>query len=211
MSSSDAFALFEAEQILGGGHQVFLGQDAGIAALDAEFLVDLVTADAAQIVTLGVEEQPLDQRAGVGGGGRIAGAQAAVNVLEGLLLVLGRVFLEALDDDAVVDGGIHHPDFGDAQFGDLFDDRLGERLEGAGDHDALVRVDGVLDQDLVLDVLQLFRVLDAQFLDVVKQLEDVRVGAVLVLVLVLIVFSMLARARKNVVVKNLRRRFLRSR
>ena len=84
------FALFEAEQILRGGHQIFLGQDAGIAALDAELLVDLVTAHAAQIVTLGIEEQPLDQRAGVGGGRRIAGTQAAVNVLERLFLVLGR-------------------------------------------------------------------------------------------------------------------------
>ena len=85
-----AFALFQAEQILGRRHQVFLGQDAGVAALDAELLVDLVTADAAQIITLGVEEQALDQRAGVGGGGRIAGAQPAVDVLERLLFVLGR-------------------------------------------------------------------------------------------------------------------------
>ena len=43
-----AFALFEAQQIFRGGDQVFLGQDAGIAALDAQLLVDLVTADPAQ-------------------------------------------------------------------------------------------------------------------------------------------------------------------
>ena len=72
MSSRRALALLEAQQVLRGGHQVGLGQDAGVAALDAQLLVDLVTADAAQIVALRIEEQPLDQRAGIGGGGRIA-------------------------------------------------------------------------------------------------------------------------------------------
>ncbi len=71
-----AFALFEAKQILGCGHQVGLGQDAGVAALDAELLVDLVAADPAQVIALGIEEQALDQSARIGGGGRIARAQA---------------------------------------------------------------------------------------------------------------------------------------
>ena len=103
MSSSDAFALLEAEQILRGRHQVFLGQNARVAAFDAELLVDLVTADAAQVVALRIEEQPLDQRAGVGRGRRIAGTQAAVDVLERLFLVLGGILLHALDDDPVVE------------------------------------------------------------------------------------------------------------
>ena len=47
-----AFTLFQAEQIFGRGHQIFLGQDAGVAAFDAELLVDLVTADAAEVITL---------------------------------------------------------------------------------------------------------------------------------------------------------------
>ena len=51
-----AFALFEAQQILGRRHQVGLGQDARIATLNAELLVDLVTANASQIVTLGIEK-----------------------------------------------------------------------------------------------------------------------------------------------------------
>ena len=156
-----AFALFQAQEILGGGDQIFLGQDAGIAALDAELLVDLVTADAAEVVALRIEEQPLDERAGVGGGRRIAGAQAAVDVLEGLLLVLGGILLHALDDDPLVHGGVHDADLVDAEFGDLLDDRLGQRLEGAGDHDALVGVDGVLDQHLVLEVVELLGLLDA--------------------------------------------------
>ena len=173
-----AFALFQAQQILGRRHQVFLGQDARVAALDAQLLVDLVTADPAQIIPFGVEEEPLDERAGVGGGGRVAGAQAAVNVLERFLFVLGRVLFEAFDDDAVIHRRVHHADFGHAQFGDLLDHRLGKRLERARHHQALVLVLRVFHQDLVLDVLQFFGLLDAQFLDFIKQLEDVRVGAV---------------------------------
>ena len=80
-----AFALFEAQEILGGGHQIGLGQNAGVAALDAELLVDLVTADAAQIVTLRIKEQTFDQGIGVGGGRRIARPQAAINIDQRLL------------------------------------------------------------------------------------------------------------------------------
>ena len=64
-----ALALFEAEQIFRRGDQIFLGQDARVfLVLEAKLLVDFVTADAAQIVTLRVEEQPFEQRARVGGG-----------------------------------------------------------------------------------------------------------------------------------------------
>ena len=68
-----AFAFLEAEQIFRGGHQVGLGQNAGFfLVLEAEFLVDLVTAHAAQIVAFRIKEQAFEQRARVGGGGRIA-------------------------------------------------------------------------------------------------------------------------------------------
>ena len=190
MSSRRAFALLQAQQVLGGGHQVGLGQDAGIAALDAQLLVDLVTADAAQIVALRIEEQPLDQRAGIGRGGRIARAQPAVNVLERLLLVLGGILLHALDDDPVVQGGIHHLDLVDAQFGDLLDHRLGQRLEGARHHQALFLVHGVLDQHLVRQVFALLRLFDAEFLDFVKQLQDLLIRApVLILAVLALAFA----------------------
>ena len=120
------------------------------------------------------------QRPGVGGGRRIARAQPAVDVLEGLLLVLGGILLQALDDDPVVQRGIDHLDLGDAQFGDLLDDRLGQRLEGAGHHQALLGVDGVLDEHLVGEVFALFGLLDAEVLDLVEQLEDFLVGAGLI-------------------------------
>src|SRR5208282_4481889 len=85
---------------------------------------------------------------------------------------------EALDDDAVVHRGVHHADFVDAQLGDLFDNRLGKRLESAGDHNTLVIIDRVLDEDFVLDVFKFFRLFDAQLFNVVKQLENVGIGAV---------------------------------
>ena len=73
-----AFAAAQADQILGRGDQVFLGQDAlAEVDLDAELLVDLVTADAAEVIALRIEEQALEQaarwppwadRQGAGGG-----------------------------------------------------------------------------------------------------------------------------------------------
>ena len=83
-------------------------------------------------------------------------------------------------------GRIHHLDLGDAELGDLLDHRLGERLEGARHHQALVLVHRVLDQHLVRQVFALLGFLDAEFLDVVEQLQDLLVrAAVLVWVLAL--------------------------
>ena len=170
--------LLQAEQIFGRRHQVFLGQDARIAVFQTELLIDLVTAHPAQIVTLRVEEQALDQSAGVGGGRRIAGTQTTVDVFQGLLFILGGVFLEALDDDPLVHGGVHHADFAHTQFGDLLDHRFGQRFKRAGHHDPLLLVHRVFDENLVLDVVQIFGRLDGEFLDVVKKPEYVGVGAV---------------------------------
>ena len=75
-------AFFQTEQIFRGDHQIFFGQNARIAVvLDTKLLADLVTAHAAQIVPLRIEEQALDQRPGVRGGRRIARTQAAINIL----------------------------------------------------------------------------------------------------------------------------------
>jgi len=120
-----ALALFEAKQIFRRDDQIVFGQDArAFLVLEAKFLIDLVTSDAAQIVTLRIEKQAFEQRAGIRSGRRIARTQAAVNVLQRLLFVLGRVFLEAFDDDALVHGRVHDLDLGHAEFGDLFNDTL---------------------------------------------------------------------------------------
>ena len=66
-----ALALFEAEQIFCRGDQIVLGQNARFfLVLEAELLVDLVTAHAAQIIALRVKKQRLSNArafAAVGG------------------------------------------------------------------------------------------------------------------------------------------------
>ena len=105
-----------------------------------ELLVDLVTTDAADVVALRVEEETLEQRLRVGHGWRISGTEAAINVLQRLFGVVRRVLLEALDDRVVV-LDVDDLDRLDLEIEQLADDRLGQRLEGARDHD--VRVGGV--------------------------------------------------------------------
>ena len=170
--------LLQAQQVLGGLEEVTTAEDAILAVvLEVQLLVDLVATHAAEIVALGIEEQALDQGLGVGGGRGIPGPEATIDVLEGLFGVLGRILLEALDDDAVVDRGVHDADLGDAEVGDLADDRLGQRLEGAGHHDATVDIEGVLDEDEILDLLDLLGLLHGDVLDRVEQLQDVAIAA----------------------------------
>ena len=57
----DAFALFQLQDVADGGEEI-LGNHDALVGIDtnAELLVDLVTADAGEIVFLRVEEQPLE-------------------------------------------------------------------------------------------------------------------------------------------------------
>ena len=83
--------------------EILVGQDAlAEIDVDAQLLVDLVTADAAEIVPLRIEKEPLEQRARVRDRRRIARAQPAVNVLQRLFLVVRRILLQRLDDGVVV-------------------------------------------------------------------------------------------------------------
>ena len=85
-----------------------------------------------------------------GNGGRIARAEAAVDVLEGFFLVVRRILLERLDDGVVVWMSTTFT-FLCPRRQDLRDDRLGERLEGAR-HDDLA-VEHVGEEDLVARLL----------------------------------------------------------
>jgi hypothetical protein len=85
-------------------------------------------------------------------------------------------------------------------FSNLCDDLLGQRLERAGQDDALLGVDRVLDEDERADVLQVERLGDLEVLDLVEEVEDVDVARVAD-----------PSARKSVVIRNLRRRRRRSR
>ena len=68
--------------------------------------MNLVTAHSTEVVTLGVKEKSFDEGAGVGRSGRIARPEAAINILQRLFFVLGRILFENLDDDAVIGRGV---------------------------------------------------------------------------------------------------------
>ena len=98
-----AIPQLEAEQILRCLNHVLLHQRAGaVIPLEAKLLVHLVTAHPAQVVSLGIEEQPLDQGASVGRSRRIARAQALVNLLESLLLIVRRILGHTANDQTIV-------------------------------------------------------------------------------------------------------------
>ena len=84
-------------------HEVLAAQGADLRRVDhAEALVQLVAADTAQVVAAVGEEQRLQQLAGVVRRGRVAGAQAAVELLEGFRAVLRRVLRERRLDVVVI-------------------------------------------------------------------------------------------------------------
>src|SRR5262249_56341232 len=75
-------------------------QDADVVRhIDAEALVQLVAADLRQVVALRVEEQRLQQVAGVVQGGRLARALLLEDLDQGLLLAGGGILLERVDDE----------------------------------------------------------------------------------------------------------------
>jgi len=87
-------------------------------------LIELVAADPAEVVAAGVEEELLEEVAGVVGCGRVPGADFAVEIEQGVVLVLdagvARLFFEGsadiLADIARVDGLEHGEDaFGGAE------------------------------------------------------------------------------------------------
>src|SRR5579859_2112792 len=180
------FALLEPEQVLRRGNQIVFRQNARLfLVLQPELLVDFIAADAAQIIAFRVKEQTFEQRPGVRRGRRIPWTQPPVNILECLLLVFGRVFLKAFDHDALVQGRVHDLDFVDAQFGDLFDDGLRQRLERAGNDEPLFFIHGVLNQNAVRQILKLLSFLDREFLNFIKQLDDFLIGATGLLAVIL--------------------------
>ncbi len=93
------------QQVAQRGDDVLVGKDGDLfLGGEVELLVDLVTADAGQIVALRVEQQALEQAAGGIHGGRLARAQTTVNLDEGVLASEGSIALKrALDDIGVTE------------------------------------------------------------------------------------------------------------
>ncbi len=84
--------------VLDGRDDVAHRQDAlAQRGVDAELLVDLVAADLREVVALGVEVEVLEQRATGLDRGRLARADLAVQVEQGLVLGVDVVLLEGVD------------------------------------------------------------------------------------------------------------------
>src|SRR5581483_10930260 len=67
-----ALASPQIDQILDRGDEILIGQNAlRRLHVDSQFLIDLVAADASQIVFFGIEKEPLEQSPGVGHRGRV--------------------------------------------------------------------------------------------------------------------------------------------
>src|SRR5436190_23555182 len=94
-----AFAAPQIDQILNRGDKILVSENTlGSIDVNPELLIDFVTADPAKIILLGIEEESLEQGAGIGHGWRIAGTKAAVNILESFFLVMRRIFSKRLYD-----------------------------------------------------------------------------------------------------------------
>src|SRR5439155_4628893 len=72
--------------------EVFLGQDPlNLGNLEVEAAVDLVAADLTEVVAAEVEEERVDQVAGVLDRRRVTGTQASVELEQRVLGALGRI------------------------------------------------------------------------------------------------------------------------
>ena len=111
-----------------------------------ELLVELVAADATQVVAPEVEEQALDELAGVVGRGRIAGAQLLVDLDQRLVGRLGEVLVERVRDVRVLGVDVDRAE----QPGDLVVGRVAHGTQQGRRRDLALAVD--LDPQLVLVV-----------------------------------------------------------
>ena len=93
--------------VLAGDRPLLARQlDAHPAGDRVQLLVELVAADPTEVVAAEVEEQALDELAGVVTGGRIARAQLLVDLDEGFLLGVRQVLVEGVRDERVLGVGV---------------------------------------------------------------------------------------------------------
>ena len=89
--------------VLAGDRALLAGElDAHARRHAIQLLVELVPPDPAEVVPAEVEEQALDELAGVVRGGRIAGAQLLVDLDQRLVGRLGEVLVEGVGDERVL-------------------------------------------------------------------------------------------------------------
>src|SRR6476646_2881983 len=101
----DAEGVRQRDELADEGEDVLRRQHAGaLGDAHAQALVELVAADLGQVVALRIEEQRLQEVAGVVERRRLAGALLLEDLDQGLLLTRGRVLLEGEpDEDRVVE------------------------------------------------------------------------------------------------------------
>ena len=167
------------DQITGGGHHIFPGQNAGQQiGLQAKLLIQLVPTHATDVITLRIEEKTLQQRLRVRHRGGIAGAQTPINFFEGGFGILGRILLQTLQN-GVIHSNIHHLYRFQAEVEQAADHGFRERFKSPGHDQISVRdIAHFFDQHLLAQLI-LFQIL-RQFhrLNPIKQRDDVLIGAV---------------------------------
>ena len=163
----------EADEVFHRGDKVFLGESALVFVdFEIEFLVDLVTTYAAEIITLGVEEEAFEHATRILNGWRIARAQLAVDVFKCFVLIVGWVFFEGLDDRVVVFRIDNLYRFM-TQADQLANDGRSERLKGATDSDLAITDIG--DQNLRSNFLFVELFAEFEVLGFVKEIDDILV------------------------------------
>ena len=133
--------------VLAGDRPAIRGQLGAEARGDrVELLVELVAPHPTEVVAAEVEEQALDELAGVVAGGRIARAQLLVDLDQGLRLGAGQVLVEGGGDVRMLRVDVH----GREQPGDLVVLLVADRAEQGGRGELALAVH--LDPQLVLVV-----------------------------------------------------------
>ena len=172
----DTVAFFQLEDVADGGEEILGNHDPLVGIhLDAELLVDLVTTDAGEVVFLRIEEETLEQRAGVGGGRWISGAELAIDVLECGFLVFRRVLAERLEKNFVLTT-VDDFDVLVAERQKLADDADRERLVSL--RDGQFTIENVLERNLVTELAFVHRLAQRKRFGRVEVADDVAVGRV---------------------------------
>ena len=164
----------EADEVFHRGDKIVFGECALVFVnFEIELLIDLVTTNASEIVAFGIKEEAFEHATGILNGWRIARAQFAVDVFEGLILIVCRIFFEGFDDRIVVFRVNDLHGFM-AQADQLTNDSCGERLESAADCDFAIADIG--NQNLRGDLLFVEFFAEFEVLGFVEKIDDVLVG-----------------------------------
>ena len=124
-----AFAPPQIDQILDCRDKILVGQNTlGRIDIDPKLLIDFVTANASEIIFLGIEKESLEQSTSIRHSRGIARAETPVNIFQRFFLVMGRIFPERLYDRVVM-RNIDHFHLVNLECHDLADCRQSERFE----------------------------------------------------------------------------------